>query len=112
MLLLQTTLLVAQKPNNNAANSTRQQTTVNSQLGTQSKGLYSAVSSNRIQASKQLSDVSVSGNTGANGSNPSTSLSACPLMYVNVDVLYLQSCVSTPTRISYCNHGTAILKLL
>jgi hypothetical protein len=107
MLLLQTTLLVAQKPNNTATNSTGQQTTGNSQLGTQSKGLYSAVSSNRIQTSKQLSDVSVGGDAGANGSNPSTTLSTCPLMYVNVDILYLQSCVSTPTRISYCNHGTA-----
>jgi len=45
------------------------------------------------------------GPSGGNASN--TSSSNCPLMYVDVDIPFLQSCIQSTSRISYCNHGTA-----
>lgn len=46
-----------------------------------------------------------SANTGVNGGIATTS--SCPLMYVDVDIPFLQSCLSSSARISYCNHGNS-----
>lgn len=32
----------------------------------------------------------------------------CPMLFVEVDIPFLQSCITTPANISYCNQGTAI----
>ncbi len=44
-------------------------------------------------------------NTGVSGGIATSS--SCPLMYVDVDIPFLQSCLSSTARISYCNHGNS-----
>lgn len=36
-----------------------------------------------------------------------TTVTNCPMMFVDVNVPFLQSCVKTNATVSYCNHGTA-----
>lgn len=40
-------------------------------------------------------------------SSQTSSLVNCPMMYVQVNVPFLQSCVNSSAQVNYCNHGTA-----
>ena len=42
----------------------------------------------------------------SNNTQTST-LVSCPMMYVQVDIPFLQSCVNSSAQINFCNHGTA-----
>lgn len=49
---------------------------------------------------------SVIGNSNSNTSNSNTAVN-CPMMHVQVNIPFLQSCVSSSAQIDFCNHGTA-----
>lgn len=109
LFLLQATILFAQKPNTGGSNTTT------APLGAYNSTLGTATSSSQQIDKQRLTTIDgdhptnttqTGGHTGHQGSG--TILSTCPLMYVQVDILYLQSCVSSPTRIGYCNHGTGV----
>ncbi|MFT5645658.1 MAG: hypothetical protein ACI976_000331 [Aureispira sp.] len=48
----------------------------------------------------------VDGDLSSN-STQTSSLVNCPMMYVQVNVPFLQSCISSSAQINFCNHGTA-----
>ena len=48
----------------------------------------------------------VDGNLSSNATQTS-SLVNCPMMYVQVNIPFLQSCISSSAQINFCNHGTA-----
>lgn len=49
----------------------------------------------------------VEGDLSSNSSNQTSSLVNCPMMYVQVNIPFLQSCISSSAQINFCNHGTA-----
>jgi hypothetical protein len=46
-----------------------------------------------------------SSGTNNSGTTTNTTPVTCPMMYVNVEIPFLQSCVSSVANISYCNQG-------
>jgi hypothetical protein len=48
----------------------------------------------------------VEGDLNSNSSQTS-SLVNCPMMYVQVNIPFLQSCISSSAQVNFCNHGTA-----
>jgi hypothetical protein len=42
-----------------------------------------------------------------NSSSQTSSLVNCPMMYVQVNIPFLQSCIHSSAQVNFCNHGTA-----
>ena len=49
---------------------------------------------------------SINQGSGGNTGN-SSSIQTCPLLYTHVDIPFLQSCLYSTARVSYCNQGNA-----
>lgn len=46
--------------------------------------------------------------SGVNANNIAPTVVNCPMMHVDVDLPFAQSCLSSTANISYCNHGTQV----
>ena len=48
------------------------------------------------------------GHTSNNGNNNNPPPDTCPMMYVDVELPFVQSCITSTATVNYCNHGTAL----
>lgn len=111
------------KTNNTATGTTQSNTsTINRRLilqGTTTKAhQVPEVLGRGLQVDNEVTDSEVSSSYSDNihttsggdlssNSNPTSSLASCPMMYVQVDIPFLQSCIHSSAQVNYCNQGAA-----